>query len=406
MVVEAASSLGSARGLKAPDGAPTFDLRGLWLMPGVIDCHEPHGRLHGGCAGAAAYAALVLHARDRRERCARRSSRGHVRARRRRRRRRRQARVENGLVTGPRLQSRSWCSARPAATRTPSRSASASSPTPSSAAPSRPLSTGSTTCASSCAGCCAPAPTASSSARAAASTLPSTRPRPGFTAEEIATAVFEAGRCGKPVMSHAIAGDGIDLAVAAGVRSIEHGTMLTERQAAAMAAAGCWLVPDAVHRRRSDPVDAHAQEREAVAAPPTPQEGARAARLVRPVRAHRSRGGRAHRSGCDWIDRRQHGRNLGELPLLHEAGLSVEETLLAATSLGPSSAASPTSTGASRRASSSTPSCSAATLRTWPCSATSGTVREVFKAGSPVAATATCWRSAALAGEREPGRHT
>ena len=39
-------------------------------------------------------------------------------------------------------------------------------------------------------------------------------------------------------------------------------------------------------------------------------------------------------TGCDWIDRRQHGRNLEELALLHEAGLSVEETLLAATSGG------------------------------------------------------------------------
>ena len=39
-------------------------------------------------------------------------------------------------------------------------------------------------------------------------------------------------------------------------------------------------------------------------------------------------------TGCDWIDRRQHGRNLEELALLHEAGLSVEEVLLAATSSG------------------------------------------------------------------------
>ena len=56
-------------------------------------------------------------------------------------------------------------------------------------------------------------------------------------------AVLEAGRRGKPVLSHAVAGEGIDLAVANGVRSIEHGTLLTESQAAAMAAAGCWLVP-------------------------------------------------------------------------------------------------------------------------------------------------------------------
>ena len=39
-------------------------------------------------------------------------------------------------------------------------------------------------------------------------------------------------------------------------------------------------------------------------------------------------------TGCDWGDRRQHGRNLEEIALLHEAGMPVEEALLAATVSG------------------------------------------------------------------------
>ena len=39
-------------------------------------------------------------------------------------------------------------------------------------------------------------------------------------------------------------------------------------------------------------------------------------------------------SGTDYISREQHGRNLEELTLMHQAGLTVEETLLAATAGG------------------------------------------------------------------------
>jgi imidazolonepropionase-like amidohydrolase len=160
----------------------------------------------------------------------------------------------------------------------------------------------------------------------------------GFTAEEIATAVAEAGRRGKPVMSHAIAGEGIDLAVACGVRSIEHGTLLTESQAAAMAAAGCWLVPTlSIIRETLDTVlgseSGGSGEKPAVA--PWAREKVIGLRdsfgdCVRIARAAGVRIG----VGCDWLHRRQHGRNLEELALLHEAGMPGGEVLLAATSGG------------------------------------------------------------------------
>ena len=155
-----------------------------------------------------------------------------------------------------------------------------------------------------------------------------------FTPEEIATAVLEARRRGKPVFSHAIAGEGIDVAIANGVRSIEHGTMLTEGQAAAMAAAGCWLVPTLSILK--DLIDRTLETQGE--APLVPAYAFKKVLELRDsfgqsVRIAREAGVRIA-VGCDWIDRRQHGRNLEELALLHDAGLSVEETLLAATSGG------------------------------------------------------------------------
>ena len=60
--------------------------------------------------------------------------------------------------------------------------------------------------------------------------------QPQFVPEELQVAVLEGRRRGVPVMAHAFGGEGLSDAVAAGVRSIEHGLFLTEEQAAEMAA--------------------------------------------------------------------------------------------------------------------------------------------------------------------------
>jgi imidazolonepropionase-like amidohydrolase len=153
---------------------------------------------------------------------------------------------------------------------------------------------------------------------------------PQFTPEELTVAVEEAARKGKGVMAHAFGGQGLEDAVAAGVRSIEHGMFLTEEQANTMAAAGTWLVPTLailrdVIRWADEPgrmPDSH----------------------VRKVLAIKSRIGGAVRIahengvkialGTDFVHRDQHGRNLEELVLMHEAGLPAAETLLAATIRG------------------------------------------------------------------------
>jgi imidazolonepropionase-like amidohydrolase len=147
-----------------------------------------------------------------------------------------------------------------------------------------------------------------------------------LTSEEIQVAVFEAERKGKPVAAHAYGGEGLSNAVRAGVRSIEHGGFLTEEQAAEMAKAGCWLVPTLAAMRdvlrwaetgRLTP----AQARKVL------DFGLELGEAVRIAREH----GVRIAAGTDYINREQHGGNLEEVALMHQAGLTVEEALLAAT---------------------------------------------------------------------------
>jgi imidazolonepropionase-like amidohydrolase len=153
---------------------------------------------------------------------------------------------------------------------------------------------------------------------------------PELTPEEIAVAVFEAGRRGKGVMSHAFGGEGIDNAVRAGVRSIEHGIFLTESQAAEMANRNCFLIPTlyVIHE-----VIGWAEQGGVL--PPYAERKALALRdrVGNAVEIAHSHGVKIA-LGSDFIRRELHGRNLAEIPLLHAAGLTVEETLLAATRNG------------------------------------------------------------------------
>ena len=63
-----------------------------------------------------------------------------------------------------------------------------------------------------------------------------------YSAEEITAIVDEAAAAGLRVSAHAIAGPGVDLSVASGVYSIEHGSVLSAQTAAEMARRGTWLV--------------------------------------------------------------------------------------------------------------------------------------------------------------------
>lgn len=62
-----------------------------------------------------------------------------------------------------------------------------------------------------------------------------------YSLEEIETAVYESERAGKYVCAHAHGGEGIDLCIKAGVKSIEHGTLLTDKQIEEMIKNNMWL---------------------------------------------------------------------------------------------------------------------------------------------------------------------
>jgi imidazolonepropionase-like amidohydrolase len=147
-----------------------------------------------------------------------------------------------------------------------------------------------------------------------------------LTPEEIAVAVFEAERKRKHVSAHAYGGDGLTNAVEAGARSIEHGGFLTEEQAALMAARGCFLVPTLSAMR-----DCLRWAEEGALTPTQCRKildfGLELGECVRIAKAHAV----PLACGTDYIKREQHGKNLEELTLMHRAGLTVEETLLAAT---------------------------------------------------------------------------
>ena len=64
-----------------------------------------------------------------------------------------------------------------------------------------------------------------------------------FSPDELAEAVAEANRHSVPVAAHAHANAGINQAVTAGVRSIEHGTYLDDRSIALMVEHGTFYVP-------------------------------------------------------------------------------------------------------------------------------------------------------------------
>ena len=66
---------------------------------------------------------------------------------------------------------------------------------------------------------------------------------PHFCDEEIAVAVEEAARRGRYVMAHCHTDEGARRAIRLGVRSIEHGSLITPATATEIAAAGAYVVP-------------------------------------------------------------------------------------------------------------------------------------------------------------------
>jgi imidazolonepropionase-like amidohydrolase len=147
-----------------------------------------------------------------------------------------------------------------------------------------------------------------------------------FRPAELDVLVEEATAAGMFVMAHAQAADGIKNAVRAGIRSIEHGIFLDEEGIGLMLERGTWLVPTLVAP--------HGVIEAAEAGAPIPANVLDKARSV--VEIHRSAVRTAIGAGVRIAMGTDsgvtpHGRNLRELALMAELGMSPAAVLEAST---------------------------------------------------------------------------
>ena len=147
-----------------------------------------------------------------------------------------------------------------------------------------------------------------------------------FRTAELDVLVEEATAAGMFVMAHAQAADGIKNAVRAGIRSIEHGIFLDEEGIGLMLERGTWLVPTLVAP--------HGVIEAAEAGAPIPANVLDKARSV--VEIHREAVRTAIGAGVRIAMGTDsgvtpHGRNLRELALMAELGMSPAAVLEAST---------------------------------------------------------------------------
>lgn len=151
-----------------------------------------------------------------------------------------------------------------------------------------------------------------------------------FSREELAAIVDTAHAAGKPVMSHAYGGEGVQICLDAGVDSIEHGAALDDAQIEQMARQGTWLVPTFTVLRKVLAIDAaHPGSLPAYMAP-------KARWLVERQRESFPKAlaaGVRIAMGTD-AGGFGHGQNATELALMVEACMTPMQAIVAATRMG------------------------------------------------------------------------
>jgi imidazolonepropionase-like amidohydrolase len=150
-------------------------------------------------------------------------------------------------------------------------------------------------------------------------------PRHGhFRDDELEAAVAEAAAAGRWVMAHAQATDGIKASIRAGIRSIEHGIYLDDEAIGMMLEQGTYLVPTLLAPRG---VIEAAEAGASIA-----EESLRKAEMV--IEEHDDSIARAIAAGVKVAMGTDsgvtpHGRNLGELPLMVDRGMTPGQALVA-----------------------------------------------------------------------------
>jgi imidazolonepropionase-like amidohydrolase len=143
---------------------------------------------------------------------------------------------------------------------------------------------------------------------------------------ELETAVAEAGAVGRPVLAHAQGTAGIKNALAAGVRSIEHGIYLDDETIEMMLATGAWLVPTLIA-----PVAVVEAAEAGAQLAPRVVEKARAVMATHAVAVRRAAAAGVRIAMGTDSGVGPHGTNLRELELMAGCGMSPAAVLHAAT---------------------------------------------------------------------------